>query len=316
MWARMMPRTWRDDSPRGNKKPPAQRSPGLSESYYANDGPVRRDFSPDGPRGPARRRYPREEYDDPAPERPLRHSSPHGPHSPAPRYQKSKPEDPHRRHRRRRTADDDDPAYDDQRHRGRDERRKQTWNPGQGQTRREMDDYLPPRYRSTTASPPARRDRRSATYPEPRRERVHSPSRDYDDAPRSRRRDTRDARGRGRDDLDEPPRRRRGRARSLDSDDGFRSKESPRNKSYPPRKRESGKTQSVKKKPGAVAGMDIPWGTFAAAAFQAGASAAYKARRDPGPWMGKKGTKVATAALGAAIVDTIGSGMKGGKKRK
>ena len=228
-----MPRTWRDDSPRGNKKPPAQRSPGLSESYYANDGPVRRDFSPDGPRGPARRRYPREEYDDPAPERPLRHSSPHGPHSPAPRYQKSKPEDPHRRHRRRRTADDDDPAYDDQRHRGRDERRKQTWNPGQGQTRREMDDYLPPRYRSTTASPPARRDRRSATYPEPRRERVHSPSRDYDDAPRSRRRDTRDARGRGRDDLDEPPRRRRGRARSLDSDDGFRSKESPRNKIIP-----------------------------------------------------------------------------------
>lgn len=314
----MMPRAWRDDSPRGNKKPSSQRrSPGLSESFYANDKPVRRDFSPDGPRGPARRRHPREEYDSPTAEKPLRQPSPHGPHSPAPRYRKSEPEDPHRRHRHRRTADDDDdddPSYDDQRRRERDERRK--WNPGQGKHRREMDDYLPPRYRTIATSPPARRDRRSATYPEPRRERVHSLSRDYEDSSRSRRRDTRKEGGSGRDDLDDPPRRRRGRARSLDSDDGFRSKGSPRNKSYPPRKRESGKTQSVKKKPATVAGLDIPWGTFAAAAFQAGASAAYKARRDPGPWMGKKGTKVATAALGAAIVDTIGSGMKGGKKRK
>lgn len=64
-----------------------------------------------------------------------------------------------------------------------------------------------------------------------------------------------------------------------------------------------------------VAG-DIPWTTFATSAFQAGASAAYKARGDPGPWMGKKGTKVATAALGAAIADTLASGMKGGKNRR
>lgn len=316
-WASMIPRAWRDDSPRGSRKLPAQRrSPGFGETYLADDGSVRRDLSPDGPRGSARRRYPREGYDDPVPERPLRHSDPHGPHSPAPRYRKSEPDDPQSRHRRRRTADDDDPSYDDQRHRGRDEHRKQTWHPGKGKNRREIDDYLPPRYRSTTASPPTRHDRRSATYAEPGRERIHSPSREYSNAQRSKRHEAHDEKGRGRDDMDGPSRRRRGRARSLDSDDGFRSKGSPRNKSYPPRKRESGKAQSLKKKPGTVAGLDIPWGTFAAAAFQAGASAAYKARRDPGPWMGKKGTKVATAALGAAIVDTMGSGMKGGKKRK
>lgn len=316
-WARMMPRAWRDDSPRGSRKLSARRkSPSLGETYLPDDESVRRGLSPDGLRGSARRRYPREKYDDPVPERPLRHSDPHGPQSPAPRYRKSEPGDPQSRHRRRRTTDDDDPSYDDQRRRGRNEHRKQTWHPGKGQNRREMDDYLPPRYRSTTASPPTRHDRRSATYAEAPREKHHSPSRGHDNAQRSRRHDTHDERGRGRDDLDGPSRRRRGRARSLDSDDGFRSKGSPRNKSYPPRKRESGKAQSLKRKPGTVAGLDIPWGTFAAAAFQAGASAAYKARRDPGPWVGKKGTKVATAALGAAIVDTIGSGMKGGKKRK
>jgi hypothetical protein len=38
-------------------------------------------------------------------------------------------------------------------------------------------------------------------------------------------------------------------------------------------------------------------------AFSAGAQAAMKNRNDPSPWMGPKGAKVATAALGAALVD-------------
>lgn len=58
--------------------------------------------------------------------------------------------------------------------------------------------------------------------------------------------------------------------------------------------------------------FDIPWQSIAMTAVQAGASAAYKARRDPGPWVGTKGTKVATAVLGAAIADTI----SGGKVRR
>jgi hypothetical protein len=36
-------------------------------------------------------------------------------------------------------------------------------------------------------------------------------------------------------------------------------------------------------------------------------------RNEPGPWMGAKGTKVATAALGAALVDTF-MGQKHPKK--
>lgn len=38
-------------------------------------------------------------------------------------------------------------------------------------------------------------------------------------------------------------------------------------------------------------------------AFTAGAQAAMKSRGDPDPWLGPKGAKVATAALGAALVD-------------
>ena len=38
-------------------------------------------------------------------------------------------------------------------------------------------------------------------------------------------------------------------------------------------------------------------------AFAAGAQAAMKSRKDQGSWIGPKGAKVATAALGAALVD-------------
>jgi hypothetical protein len=40
-------------------------------------------------------------------------------------------------------------------------------------------------------------------------------------------------------------------------------------------------------------------------AMEAGAVAALKLRNDPSPWLGAKGTKVATAAIGAALVDTV-----------
>ncbi|CAI4220064.1 unnamed protein product [Parascedosporium putredinis] len=43
------------------------------------------------------------------------------------------------------------------------------------------------------------------------------------------------------------------------------------------------------------------------------AAAAFKARRDPGPWVGAKGTRVATAAIGAALADGM-SGKKGKKR--
>ncbi|QUC21626.1 uncharacterized protein UV8b_05869 [Ustilaginoidea virens] len=45
-------------------------------------------------------------------------------------------------------------------------------------------------------------------------------------------------------------------------------------------------------------------------AFSAGAQAAMQSRKDPSPWLGSKGAKVATAALGAALMDSFGSGGK------
>lgn len=47
------------------------------------------------------------------------------------------------------------------------------------------------------------------------------------------------------------------------------------------------------------------WLGAARIAMQAGAVAAMKVRGDPGPWIGPKGASVATAALGAAMVDTL-----------
>ncbi|KAK2591465.1 hypothetical protein QQS21_010841 [Conoideocrella luteorostrata] len=41
-------------------------------------------------------------------------------------------------------------------------------------------------------------------------------------------------------------------------------------------------------------------------AFSAGAQAAMQNRKDPSPWLGQKGAKVATAALGAALMDGFG----------
>ncbi|KHO00459.1 uncharacterized protein MAM_01237 [Metarhizium album ARSEF 1941] len=45
-------------------------------------------------------------------------------------------------------------------------------------------------------------------------------------------------------------------------------------------------------------------------AFAAGAQAAMQNRNDPNPWLGSKGAKVATAALGAALMDGFGGRKK------
>jgi hypothetical protein len=51
----------------------------------------------------------------------------------------------------------------------------------------------------------------------------------------------------------------------------------------------------------------------AAAALQAGGMAALKQWKAPGPWVGKKGGQVATAALGAAAMDAFKKGDEAGK---
>lgn len=56
-------------------------------------------------------------------------------------------------------------------------------------------------------------------------------------------------------------------------------------------------------------------GAAARVALQAGAQAAYKLRDDPSPWVGPKGVRVASAALGAGIVDGI-VGNKHSKMRR
>ncbi|KAJ2895132.1 hypothetical protein MKZ38_006876 [Zalerion maritima] len=47
------------------------------------------------------------------------------------------------------------------------------------------------------------------------------------------------------------------------------------------------------------------WQKVAGSAMKAGASAAFQARHDPSPWVGPKGIRVATAAIGAAVADNF-----------
>jgi len=62
------------------------------------------------------------------------------------------------------------------------------------------------------------------------------------------------------------------------------------------------------------------FGEAAQTAFRVGSQAAMEMRSEPGPWIGEKGTRVATAALGAALVDTFvghkATGMKGGMRHQ
>ncbi|OHF03370.1 hypothetical protein CORC01_01423 [Colletotrichum orchidophilum] len=61
-------------------------------------------------------------------------------------------------------------------------------------------------------------------------------------------------------------------------------------------------------------------GEAAQTAFRVGSQAALQMKSEPGPWIGEKGTRVATAALGAALVDTFvghkATGIKGGMRHQ
>ncbi|KAL8382628.1 hypothetical protein RB595_006419 [Gaeumannomyces hyphopodioides] len=63
---------------------------------------------------------------------------------------------------------------------------------------------------------------------------------------------------------------------------------------------------------------DIPWQAAARCALEAGTMAALKAKGHPGQWIGTKGAQVATAAVGAALVDGYiankNPGIRGGKR--
>lgn len=63
---------------------------------------------------------------------------------------------------------------------------------------------------------------------------------------------------------------------------------------------------------------DVPWSAAARCALEAGTMAALKAYGRPGEWIGTKGAQVATAAVGAALVDSFVAnkipGIRGGKR--
>ncbi|KAL8348275.1 hypothetical protein RB601_002575 [Gaeumannomyces tritici] len=63
---------------------------------------------------------------------------------------------------------------------------------------------------------------------------------------------------------------------------------------------------------------DIPWSAAVRCAVEAGTMAALKAKDHPGQWIGTKGAQVATAAVGAALVDGFianrNPGIRGGKR--
>lgn len=77
-----------------------------------------------------------------------------------------------------------------------------------------------------------------------------------------------------------------------------------RSLTQPARRRSSSRSPS----PGSPRGRRRSQEVFtsaAKAALEAGAAAALKVHNDQGPWLGAKGTKVATTALGAALVDAF-----------
>lgn len=63
---------------------------------------------------------------------------------------------------------------------------------------------------------------------------------------------------------------------------------------------------------------DIPWSAAARCALEAGTMAALKSYDKPGAWIGTKGAQIATAAVGAALVDGYiankNPGIRGGKR--
>ncbi|KAH7126216.1 hypothetical protein EDB81DRAFT_206199 [Dactylonectria macrodidyma] len=104
-------------------------------------------------------------------------------------------------------------------------------------------------------------------------------------------------------------RRRRPRSQTRDRHDRGPSGQSPTRGRPPPTQRGRDSPAFRRKSMPASTKARSPWWqnpllqAGARTALTAGAQAAMKSRNDPSPWMGAKGAKVATAALGAAIVD-------------
>ncbi|KAK2771300.1 hypothetical protein CKAH01_14360 [Colletotrichum kahawae] len=195
--------------------------------------------------------------------------------------------------------------------------------PRTSETRRAKYPDYDPEMRPSTA----RRSRYADYDPEPRiSDRRRSRHADYDDAvPRStgasyrprhsdyqtdpRRRSTEHAApGRGNGYNDSP-----GRFVQPGQERSARGRSVPRNPAV------RGAAQGARPRAKSAVGY-AALGEAAQTAFRVGSQAAYQMRNEPGPWIGEKGTKVATAALGAALVDTFvghkASGMKGGMRHQ
>lgn len=193
-----------------------------------------------------------------------------------------------------------------------------------GYSRREYDDYGPPR-----RSKSARRysddydDDRYTDYGAPAAAAGYAAGRNRSRGPRSRRGD----RDYDSDYSDEPPRRERKKSGVNDALEGLglgglvggllgkdkdkgRSRSGSRGgRSVRSRSRagsrysdESGRSRS---RPGDKNRSERKWAQAAQAALVAGAVEAFRARKIDGPWTGDKGKRVATAALGAGGIDGL-----------
>lgn len=93
---------------------------------------------------------------------------------------------------------------------------------------------------------------------------------------------------------------------------------SKRSSTQPARRRTSSRSPSPNSPRGRKGSREVVK-SATRAALEAGAAAALEVHNDPGPWLGTKGTKVATTALGAAMVDAFFEQrkpeMKGGKRQ-
>ncbi|KAG6003946.1 hypothetical protein E4U21_001573 [Claviceps maximensis] len=217
----------------------------------------------------------------------------------------------------------------------REEYRRDPRRPQYAQDRHSRD-YNDGGYQSLPKEKPRRSHRDDLDY-RPRRDKAPSPvdygrhrPRDRDDAgyrPRQPRPSSPESRPRARNYIsspfgsdDEMPRR---RARSHDRNktrDVFSPRDRDYHLAYPSPKPSHARRKSAPAPPSASAPPEAAKKQWwqnpyvqagALTALSAGAQAVMQSRNDPSPWLGAKGAKVATAALGAALVDGLG-----GKKQQ
>ncbi|KAK5114861.1 hypothetical protein LTR62_002018 [Meristemomyces frigidus] len=104
----------------------------------------------------------------------------------------------------------------------------------------------------------------------------------------------------------------KGRDRSRSSSRGGRSMRSGRSRSRVSRRRYSDDDSTNRER----GGTERKWAQAAQAAVVAGAIEAFRARKEPGPWTGDKGKRIATAAFGAGGIDGFLQGKKPEEKSK